>query len=204
VSQRRAAVRNLAYASAIAQAAMPEGALAQVFEDSCAGPRCQLDWTGYPMLVRGAVRGRSVKGAPDGAGGTIDIANADAGYAVVFAGYLGEVGAAEARADHSLGWSAEQGRCGTVRVGADRGPVWAAATRGAQLSSRLPFLSAALAERSTRSRRSGISWLRRSSPSSRSASSSSASRFFGLGQTIGLDLLSLGKQRSRVTAEFRR
>jgi hypothetical protein len=45
--------------------------------------------------------------------------------------------------------------------------------------------------------------LRRSSPSSRSASSSSASRFFGLGQTIGLDLLSLDKQRSRVTAAFR-
>jgi dihydroorotate dehydrogenase len=57
-----------------------------------------------------------------------------------------------------------------------------------------------LAERSTRSRRSGISWLRTSSPSSRSALSSSASRFFGLGQTIGLDLLSLDKQISRLIA----
>ena len=69
--QRRTAVRNLAYASAIAQAAMPEGAVAEAFEDSCAGGNTRLDWTCDPKLERGAVRGRSVKGAPDGAGGVI-------------------------------------------------------------------------------------------------------------------------------------
>jgi hypothetical protein len=73
-----------------------------------------------------------------------------------------------------------------------------------QLCCRLIFLSASLAERSTRSRRSGISWLRSSSPSSRSAWSSSASGFVGLGQTIGLDFFALDKQRSRVAAGFKR
>jgi hypothetical protein len=59
-----------------------------------------------------------------------------------------------------------------------------------QLLSGLPFWSAGLAERSTRRSRSGISWFRRSSPSSRSASSSSESRSLGVGQTFGLDLRS--------------
>jgi hypothetical protein len=72
-----------------------------------------------------------------------------------------------------------------------------------QLSCRLSFLSSRAA-RSTRSRRSGISCLRRSSPSSRSALSSSASGFFGLGQTMGLDLVSFVKRRSRATSEFKR
>ena len=95
--QRRAAVRNLAYASAIAQAAMPEGALVQAFEDSCAGPRCQLAWTGYPMLERGAIR--RPKARPSGVGGTTGIANLDAATAGICAGHSGDIGAAEARAD---------------------------------------------------------------------------------------------------------
>ena len=63
-------------------------------------------------------------------------------------------------------------------------------------------LSVGRAERSTRRRRSGISCSRRSSPSSRSASSSSASRFLGVGQTMGSGLLSWDKERSRLTAKL--
>ncbi len=68
MQQGRAAVRNLAWSSAIAIAhvAMPEAAAAEVFEDSFAGGEAQLDWTKYPMFEGGAVQGKSVKNAPDG------------------------------------------------------------------------------------------------------------------------------------------
>ena len=71
MQQRGAAVRNLACLSAfvIAQAAMPGGAAAEVFEDSFVGGDTQLDWTSHRMFEGGPVQGRSAEDAPDGDGG---------------------------------------------------------------------------------------------------------------------------------------
>lgn len=129
-----------------------------------------------------------------------DSANVDAGFAGVYARHIGEADAAKARVDDITclfrwtpsRWHRSRPQTAPSRQAPD------------QLSCRLAFLSTSLAERSTRSRRSGISWLRTSSPSSRSAWSSSASGFFGPGQTIGLDFLALDKQRSRMAAGFKR
>jgi|SRR5918996_1159329 hypothetical protein len=187
MEQRRAAVRNQAYASAIAiaQAAMPEGGVAAAFEGSFAGGDTRLDRINHPTSEGEC---RSVKDTPDGDGGITDIANIDAGYAAVYAGLIGEAATAEARVDDFVVRRATSLWHGASRTGLQ--PVRAAANTRGQLSSRLPFVSASLAERSTRSSRSGISWFRRSSPSSRSASSSSASRFLGVGQTFGFVLWS--------------
>ena len=85
MAQRRAAVRNLAYAGAvaIAQASLPAGAAAEAFEDSFAGGDAQLDWTSYPMFEDGAVQGESVTGAPDGDGGIGVLRHEGGGLAAV-------------------------------------------------------------------------------------------------------------------------
>lgn len=85
MQQRRAALRNLMYSSAvvIAQAAIPEGAIAEVFKDSFAGGDTQLDWINYPMFEGGAVQGQSVKDAPDGDGGIGVLRHEGGGLATV-------------------------------------------------------------------------------------------------------------------------
>jgi hypothetical protein len=100
--QLRRAVRNLAYSSAIviAQAAMPEGAPAEVFEDSFAGGDTQLDWTNHPMFEGLYLDDVKVNERQIPAERAItDIAKVDAGYAGVYTGQIGEGGTAEARVD---------------------------------------------------------------------------------------------------------
>ena len=81
---RRAAVRTLVYSSAMimAQAATPDGAAAETFEDDFAGGTAQLDWTEHPMFGGGAVQGRSAKDAPDDDGG-IGVLRHESGLATV-------------------------------------------------------------------------------------------------------------------------
>ena len=61
--KRRAAVRRLVHASAvvIAQAAAPQGAAAETFEDGFGGGETTLDWISHRMFEGGAVEGQSAK-----------------------------------------------------------------------------------------------------------------------------------------------
>lgn len=83
--QRRAAVRQLVYSSAIviAQAALPDGAAAETFKDSFPGGAAQLDWTRHSMFEGGVVQGEAAKDAPDGDSGVGVLRHEGGGLATV-------------------------------------------------------------------------------------------------------------------------